>query len=273
MDKKTRYCSVAVACMFILLLLPVGVCEGREKVSPSAGRNGRYEGTIVAFGDSLTKGFRTPREYAYPRQLEKRLHSGEGDKAKFLYEVLNKGIGGEKTGEALSRVNSILSLKPDIVILEIGINDGHRNIEIGVIEKNINEIVRILKEHKVIVILAGIQLIKKRNEEYANAFENIYPRVAERQGVILVPFQKGVAGNPSLNYPDGIHPNAEGNRIVVSNVYPYVIEAIKKVRATRKRISKQPADSIRSDSFSPGRSPVPGSYQKSPALSPPPSGS
>ncbi len=183
-----------------------------------------HEGIIVAFGDSLTQGFVLPEAEAYPAQLERRLRA-EG----FDYRVINAGINGETSSGALSRVNWILRMEPDIVILETGANDGFRGIKPEHIEKNISEIIRILKENGVTVVLAGMRMLSNLGAEYTAAFRDIYPRVAREHGVILIPFfLEGVAGEPSMNLPDGIHPTAEGHGILVKNVWPYVLEAIGK---------------------------------------------
>jgi len=187
------------------------------------------EGVIVAFGDSLTQGFILPESEAYPARLEARLRS-EG----YAYRVVNEGVNGETSSGALSRVNWILRLKPDIVILETGANDGFRGIPPEVVEANISEIIRILKENRVTVVLAGMQMPPNLGPRYTAAFREIYPNAARRHGVILIPFfLDGVAGEPSLNLPDGIHPTAEGFGIVVNNVWPYVLEAIEAVRSAK----------------------------------------
>jgi acyl-CoA thioesterase-1 len=183
------------------------------------------EKVIVAFGDSLTQGYTLPEADAYPAQLERKLRS-EG----FRYKVVNAGINGETSSGALSRVKWVLKMKPDIVILETGANDGFRGIKPEVIEKNLDEIIRILKEANVTVVLAGMQMLANLGSDYTAAFKSLYPRVARKQDVILIPFfLAGVAAEPALNLPDGIHPSAEGHAIVTRNVLPYVIEAIKRV--------------------------------------------
>jgi acyl-CoA thioesterase-1 len=181
-----------------------------------------YQGTIVAVGDSLTAGFGLREEDAYPAQLERKLHA-----AGYRWRVINAGINGETSSGALSRINWILKLKPDIVILETGANDGLRGIDPRVMQDNIGEIVRILKKNNVKVVLAGMRMLTNMGREYTEAFSAVYPRVARREELILIPFfLAGVAGDPLLNQSDGIHPVAEGYRIVVETVYPYLLQAI-----------------------------------------------
>ncbi|MCU0587947.1 MAG: arylesterase [Syntrophobacteraceae bacterium] len=223
-------CQALLAALSMLLTaaaLSMSALDGAALAQVS--RTSDCEGTIVAFGDSLTQGYVLPGQDAYPAQLERRLRS-EG----FPFCVVNAGVNGETSSGALSRVSWILRMKPDIVILETGANDGFRGIAPEVIEGNISEIVRILKEKQVIVVLAGMQMLSNLGPDYTTAFRNIYPRVAQRHGVIHIPFfLEGVAGEHALNLPDGIHPTSQGYAIVVSNVWPHVIEAIRSLRKSR----------------------------------------
>jgi acyl-CoA thioesterase I len=189
-----------------------------------------YEGTIVAVGDSLTAGLGVEEEVAYPAQLEKRLAAGG-----LRYRVVNAGVSGETSSGALSRINWILRLKPDIVILETGANDGLRGIDPALTRKNIEEILRVLQESHTRVILAGMRMVQNLGQEYTAAFRRIYPEAAKKFDVPLIPFfLEGVTGKPALNQADGIHPTAEGYKIVVETVYPYVVEAIRRRSGGRK---------------------------------------
>jgi acyl-CoA thioesterase-1 len=121
----------------------------------------------------------------------------------------------------------VLKLKPDIVILETGANDGLRGIDPQLTKKNIAETVRQLKENRVTVILAGMHMVASMGREYTTAFADIYPSVAKQHELILIPFfLQGVAGDPALNQSDGIHPVAEGYRIITDMLYPYVEQAL-----------------------------------------------
>lgn len=183
-------------------------------------------GTIVAVGDSLTAGFGVAADESYPALLERKLRA-EG----YDYRVINAGINGEKSGEALARIDAILSLEPDIVILQTGTNDGLRGVSPEEMKGNIRAIVRTLTEHGITVVLAGMENLKRRKGDYDEVFARAYPEIAEEEGVILIPlFLSGVAGEPRLNRGDGIHPTAEGYRIVMETVYPFVAEALERVR-------------------------------------------
>ena len=214
--------------LIVAVVLAAG-CGGEKagEPEPPFSRKILWEGTIVAFGDSLTAGYHLDESEAYPALLQEMLMS-----AGTPWRVINAGVSGETSSGALSRVAWVLkSLDPDIVILETGANDGLRGIEVDLARKNILATVTGLQEEGVTVVLAGMQMVKNLGEGYGQAFAALYGEVAAERGVILVPFfLEGVAGDPSLNLVDGIHPNAAGCRIVAGNVYPYVREAIEKSR-------------------------------------------
>lgn len=207
-------------------------CDGKpeaEAPPPRAGAPSATEapaGVIAAVGDSLTEGYGLDEEKAYPALLEARLRASG-----HAFRVINAGISGETSSGTLSRVQWILTLKPDIVILGTGANDGLRGVDPALTRRNIRQIVGILKQEGVVVVLAGMEMVRNLGASFTDAFREIYPEVAREEEVILVPFLlKGVAGDPRLNLPDGIHPNPEGYRIVAETVYPYVVEAIGRVK-------------------------------------------
>jgi acyl-CoA thioesterase I len=129
----------------------------------------------------------------------------------------------------------VLTLKPDIVILVIGANDGFRGIDPALIESNIRRIIEALKTRNVVVVLGGMKIVLNLGRDYTRAFAAVYPKIAESEDVIFIPFfLEGVAADPVLNQPDGIHPTAEGYRRIVDHIYPYVKRAIDKHRETVK---------------------------------------
>ena len=207
---------------FILFLFFFVAGCGEESTSQSVPNAPEYEGIIVAVGDSLTEGLGVAEEFAYPAVLEKKLWSGG-----YHYRVINAGVSGETSSGTLARIKWILTLKPDIVILVIGANDGFRGIDAELIKTNILSIIRVLKEKKVTVVLGGMQMGQNLGKEYITAFEKIYPLVARQENVGLIPFfLTGVAANPNLNQADGIHPTAQGYQVIVDHIFPYVVEAI-----------------------------------------------
>ena len=210
--------------LFLVLFVPG--C-GDESTPLSDPETPEYEGLIVAVGDSLTEGLGVAEEFAYPALLEKKLQSGG-----YHYRVINAGVSGETSSGTLARIKWVLTLKPDIVILVIGANDGFRGIDPELIKNNILTIIKVLKEKKVTVLLGGMQMVQNLGKEYISAFEKIYPLVARQENIGLVPFfLTGVAANPDLNQADGIHPTAEGYRVVVEHIFPYVIEVIEARRS------------------------------------------
>jgi acyl-CoA thioesterase-1 len=217
MSKALRLPALAVALGFLL-----GGCEQHSTPPPATKAQPAFAGTIVAVGDSLTAGYGVNEADAYPAQLERKLHA-----AGFRWRVVNAGISGETSSGTLSRVAWVLKLKPDIVILETGANDGLRGIDPQVTKKNIAEAVRILKENRVTVILAGMRMVTSMGRDYTRSFAAIYPAVAKKHDLILIPFfLQGVAGDPVLNQSDGIHPVAEGYRIITDMIYPHVLQAL-----------------------------------------------
>jgi acyl-CoA thioesterase-1 len=188
------------AMRFTVLVVSLGLmlcsCGRRNEPAPSVKRGQTaFAGTIICVGDSLTAGYGVKETDAYPAQLENKLRS-EG----YRWHVINAGISGETSSGTRSRITWLLKLKPDIVILETGANDGLRGIDPRVTQKNIEEIVRILKENKVTVVLAGMRMVTNLGRDYTASFAAIYPTVARKFDIILIHFfLQGVAGDQSLN--------------------------------------------------------------------------
>lgn len=207
--------------VFILALTLTG-CKGeqREKTAKQGGKEVMQ--TIVAVGDSLTAGFGVAEEQSFPALLEKKLQA-DGHQ----YRVINAGVSAETSSGTLSRLEWILTLQPDIVILETGANDGLRGIDPQVAENNIREILKTLKERDVGVLLAGMKMVLNLGPIYVDKFNAIYPRLAEESGAVFMPFfLEGVAMQSALNQADGVHPNAAGHQKIAENIYPYVLQAI-----------------------------------------------
>ena len=221
----------------VLLLLAVYGCgettppaETSTAVAPPAEQaSAPRDGIIVAVGDSLTAGYRVAEDEAYPAILQQRL-----DAAGYRYDVINAGISGETSSGTLARLDWIMTLKPDIVILETGANDGLRGIDPGLTRDNIDRIVARLKAEDVIVVLAGMKMIKNLGAVFTSEFESLYPAVAGKHDIIFIPFfLETVAARPQLNQADGIHPTAEGYRRVTDHIYPFVLESIDQFRRQR----------------------------------------
>jgi acyl-CoA thioesterase-1 len=184
------------------------------------------KGTIVAVGDSLTAGLGVDENHTYPSLIQKRL-AADGHH----FKVINAGISGETSSGTLSRINWVVSsLKPDLVILVTGANDGLRGLDSKLLRQNLDQIISFLKERKIRVVLGGMKMLPNLGPGYVIEFERVYPEMADKHHIPLIPFfLKGVAGEKSLNQPDGIHPTAEGYRIIVDHIYPYVLESVLKL--------------------------------------------
>jgi len=170
---------------------------------------------IVALGDSLTAGLGVPAEDAYPALLQARLVR-EG----FHYRVVNAGVSGDTTAGALRRVDWVLRAHPAVVIVALGANDGLRGLPVGAMRDNLVAIVTRLREGGARVLLAGMRLPPNYGAAYTRQFADAFTAVARRTSVPLVPFLlEGVGGRTGLNQPDGIHPNAAGQRVVADTVW------------------------------------------------------
>ena len=173
---------------------------------------------IVAFGDSLTAGLGVAAEDSYPSQLQRKL-----DQDGFRYRVINAGVSGETTAGGLRRISWALKNRPQIVILELGANDGLRGLSLRDTKANLERIIQECRSASATVVLAGMKLPPNYGAEYTNGFESMYPALARKYHLVLIPFfLDGVAGSALLNQADGIHPTGEGYRLIVNKVFETV---------------------------------------------------
>ena len=209
------------------MTVALAACSGRAAPAPvpppaTPAATAAAPTVIVAMGDSLTEGMGVDLADAYPAQLERRLLA-DG----YNVEVVNAGISGETTSGALSRVNWVLGLEPDIVILATGGNDGLRGIAPDLTQSNLDQLVTTFQDAGVTVLVAGMEMVENMGAEYTSAFRAVYPAVSAAHDVPLIPFLlQGVATDPDLNQPDFIHPNADGYAVVVDTIYPYVTDLL-----------------------------------------------
>ncbi len=178
---------------------------------------------IVAFGDSLTAGFGADTGKSYPDFLQQEL-----DKRHLPYRVVNAGISGETTTDALERLPSITAQKPAVVIVEFGGNDGLRGLPIATTRSNLDQIVSVLKASGTQVLLAGMTLPPNYGPDYIASFQRIYSDLSAQHHVALMPFLlDGVAGTSRMQR-DGLHATADGNRIVAGNVFRSLAPLLRK---------------------------------------------
>ena len=176
------------------------------------------ERVIVAFGDSLTAGYGVTPAESYPARLGARLRA-EG----LPYRVVNAGVSGDTTAGGLRRVDWALKLKPEIVLVELGANDALRGQNLDTTRANLDAIVARFEAGGARVLLLGMRLPPNYGGRYAAAFEKVYSDVARDRKVPLMPFfLDGVGAVAPLNQADGIHPTAEGYRVIVERLWPYL---------------------------------------------------
>jgi len=171
---------------------------------------------VLFFGDSLSAGYGLSPEEAFPALVEKSLVK-QGLKAK----VVNAGLSGETTAGGLARVDWILRQPIDVFVLELGGNDGLRGLPIDQTKKNLQTIIDKVrgKFPSCKIVLAGMMVPPNMGKEYSTSFQNLFRDIAKKNNAVLVPFLlEGVGGIEKLNQADGIHPNAEGHRIVARNL-------------------------------------------------------
>jgi acyl-CoA thioesterase-1 len=171
---------------------------------------------IIFYGDSLTAGHGVSQELAFPSVAESLLKKKHKN-----IKVVNAGLSGETSAGGLSRIGWVLRQSVDIFVLELGANDGLRGLPLEQTEKNLQEIINKVKAknpHAKIVI-AGMMVPPNMGEEYSSAFQKLFKELAASNDATLIPFLlEGVAGIEKLNQGDGIHPNAEGHKIVAKTV-------------------------------------------------------
>jgi len=187
-------------------------------VASAASATPRADHVVVALGDSLTAGLGVGVEEAYPALLEARLRR-EG----FDYRVVNAGVSGDTSAGGLRRLDWALKLKPQVLIVALGANDGLRGQPPAALRANLTQIVERARGAGARVLLAGMRVPPNYGDEYARAFAAVYASVARATGVPLAPFLlDGVAGDPRLNQADGIHPTAEGQRVIAEHLWPHL---------------------------------------------------
>lgn len=175
---------------------------------------------ILFFGNSLSAGYGIEAEDAFPGLVAARI-----DSLNLNYRVINGGLSGETTASGLSRLDWFLEEEPSIFVLELGGNDGLRGIDLAETKKNLKAIIQLVKSKypETKILLAGMQIPPNMGQEYTSDFQKLYPQIAQEEDVELIPFLlEGVAGDPDLNLPDGIHPTEEGHQIVFENIWPFI---------------------------------------------------
>jgi acyl-CoA thioesterase-1 len=225
-NNTNKLIKIANACLLLILSFTILSCNNNSQKSAAqkqaAKKNPVVDSsakkkTILFFGNSLTAGYGVDPSEAYPALIQDKI-----DSLHLNYKVINAGVSGETSADGNSRIDWILKQPVDIFVLELGGNDGLRGIPLSVTEKNLQSIIDKVKAKYpgVKIILEGIQIPPNMGPAYTSKFKEIYPRLASANNIELLPFLlKGVGGDPKLNQRDGIHPTAEGHKIVAENVW------------------------------------------------------
>lgn len=216
-----RVCAIVNLCLAVPIAqsVPVSALEV-DQAAPVR---------IVAFGDSLTAGYRLALSEAFPVQLAAAL------KAKgHNVEIANAGVSGDTTAAGLARLDWSVPEGTEAVIVELSANDALRGIAPKVTRANLDAILKTLGERKIEVLLAGMRAPKNLGAEYEKEFEPIFNDLAAVHGTLLYPFfLDGVALESKLNLDDGMHPTGEGIAVIVSRILPTVEQLIERVHAKR----------------------------------------
>jgi len=208
----------------LILLIILSAC-GNKPSSPAdtAAIAGKADSasstkTVLFFGDSLTAGYGLDdQSQAFPAVVQNKI-----DSVKLPYKIVNAGVSGETSAGGRGRINWILKQKVDVFVLELGANDGLRGIPVSETTENLQAIIDAVKTKypDARLVMLGMLVPPNMGNIYAYSFRAIFPALAKKNKMALVPFLlKGVAGNPALNQKDGIHPTAEGAKIVGNNVW------------------------------------------------------
>lgn len=198
-----------------VLLCTSAACNGDGPTAPGAGAP-----VIVAFGDSLTSGPGLAPHQTYPALLQQRIAAEDRN-----YRVVNAGVNGDTSTEALRRFDTALVPDTRVLILAIGINDGLRGVAIQTVERNISTMIERARARDIRVLLCAMEAppVGAGGIRYTVEFHQMFTRLAERYSVPLVPFFLfGVIGNDVLDLDDSLHPNAAGHRIIADAIWPYL---------------------------------------------------
>jgi acyl-CoA thioesterase-1 len=186
-------------------------------LSAIAAQSSAQSKTILCFGNSLTAGYGLAKEESWPMIIQQKLEA-----ASFDYEVMQSGLSGETSAGGVSRIKWVMKKPVDIFILELGPNDGLRGLPLEQTRINLQRIIDYVKSKNpnVKVLIAGMRVPPNMGPEYSEKFNVLFKDLAAENNAALIPFfLEGVAGIPSLNLSDGIHPNKEGQKIVAETVW------------------------------------------------------
>lgn len=223
--------ALALLCLSALL----GCTPDSGPVEPSSAApspaHARIESgpRVLFLGDSLSAGLHLPAEQAFPAVLAERLAA-----AGLPVQLVNAGVSGDTTAGGLARLDWLLRQEPELVVVELGGNDGLRGVRVESVEENLRAIVQRSLSAGARVLLLGMKLPPNYGREYTDEFEAAFTRVAAEEEVEFIPFfLEGVGGVPEMTLEDGLHPTAEGHRRLAENLYPVLSEMVRELSVMR----------------------------------------
>lgn len=213
MVRELTLCGALAALVTPMAVAGVFAAASRTPTPQTSSRSG---GRIVVLGDSLAVSPSPVQSFA--AELQTRLRDKDA-----AWTVVNAGVRGDTTTNGLKRFDAAVTPETRILILELGANDGLRGVDVSTVENNLSEMIRRAQAKGIRVVLCGMMTPPQHGWNYTVAFYQLFPRLAMRYTVPLVPFVlEGVALNRDLNGPDGIHPNAAGAKRIAETIWPYL---------------------------------------------------
>ena len=221
-EVKRLYPSALVLLWFVLIFLIL-----TQTAKSDESRRPQKASTVLVLGDSLAAGFGVDPSEAFPAVLQRR-----AEESGFPIRVINGGVRGDTTAGGLRRLDWLLKSPVDVLVLELGGNDGLRGLPIESTRSNLTAIIqRTRSRHpKAEFVIAGMQMPPNLGRDYADRFRALFPEVAREEKTALIPFLlEGVGGIPDLNLPDQIHPTPQGHRMIASNAWPVLEPLLRRI--------------------------------------------
>jgi acyl-CoA thioesterase I len=216
-------CALALVVAFVVEAAPALGSSAAAMVPATPVKSPQAETVIVFIGDSLTQGYGVRSEESYPSLVGRNLKR-DG----YNVKTINGGISGSVTAEADARVRWYLKVKPKIIVLALGANDGMKGTPASVIESNLKKAIDLAHENGITVLLSGLRMFSNLGPAYVSSFEAIFPRLAKEKHLPLIPFLlEDVALQKELNQSDMRHPNAKGHELIASRVTAKLEEILK----------------------------------------------
>jgi acyl-CoA thioesterase-1 len=183
---------------------------------------------VLFLGDSLAAGYGLQASQAFPSLIQQKV-----DGLNWNFKVINAGLSGDTSAGGLRRIDWLLRGRVDVLVLELGGNDGLRGIDLASTRANLQGIIDKVKAKnpRVKIVVAGMMVPPNLGQDYSRRFQQMYPELARANQAVLIPFLlEGVAGDSKLNLPDGIHPTAEGHKLVAETVWKHLRPVLQELR-------------------------------------------